>query len=1052
MHDVTTLDLSRIAQDLQIRKTQVESVVQLLDDNNTIPFITRYRKERTGGLNEDVLRQIQGRVTFQRQLAERKQTILKSIEGQGKLTDSLRAAILGADTSKRLEDLYLPYKPKKRSLATAAREKGLEPLALAIWNRDPAARNLIELMPTLINPEKGLNTLEDVQTGVQHILAEMAAETPDVRAVTRLILWESGKICAAKSDKLAEGQGLEYKDYFEFSESLRQIPPHRILALNRGEKENALKIRLDFNVDHIKHAAAKALAEHMLKTTVPPVTGDAAPQAAVADGEPLAPESAYRTPHAVFLRTVLDDALARLVLPSLEREIRRELTEEAESHAVMVFARNLRSLLLQPPLHSRRVLAIDPGFRTGCKVVALDEHGNFLEESVIYPHPTRDREKRAKDKDHAAPPATPTPPVPAPEAGAPPSTPPLVTGETPAPLPATSLPPVPAPEAGTPPSTPPPVAAEAAAPPPAEGPAPVAPVPEAATPPPPVEAASPPTTSVPAPPPAAPPPAPSSVGKREEAKAKICDLVTRLHLNVIAIGNGTACRETEEFVSELIRDKLPELAYVIVNEAGASVYSASAIGREEFPDHDATVRGTISIGRRLQDPLSELVKVDPQSIGVGLYQHDVNPRHLKESLEGIIESCVNQVGVDLNSASVPLLRHVSGLNQMVARDVIEYRKQNGAFKTREQLLQVPNIGPTRYVQAAGFLKLPTGKNPLDRTWIHPESYGVAATLLSELGYGPDALDDRSRAEELRSKLQAVPVEETAARVGVGIPTLRDIIDALARPGRDPRDDLPPPVFKKGILRIEDLQAGMELKGTVLNVVDFGAFVDIGLKDSGLVHISQMANRYIKSPYDVVAVSDVVTVWVLNVDQQRHRVSLTMIKPGTERRPPEKKAPAARAQQPQGTGERPPPPRGGPRPGGTRPQEQRPAGRAGGPPPRRGGRPQGPPQGQPATTTADSAAPKEASPPPRPATVPPRKPRRDPPRPKLSQAALEGKAPLRTFAELGALFAAKQIPPPPPPAPEPPPAPAVVETPPPEEPPAAEEQPAVVEAAAPPQGS
>jgi uncharacterized protein len=363
---------------------------------------------------------------------------------------------------------------------------------------------------------------------------------------------------------------------------------------------------------------------------------------------------------------------------------------------------------------------------------------------------------------------------------------------------------------------------------------------------------------------------PAINSKREEAKNRLTDLAQRHGLNVIAIGNGTACRETEEFVSELIRERLPDLAYVIVNEAGASLYSTSPIGREEFPDHDATVRGTISIGRRLQDPLSELVKVDPQNIGVGLYQHDVNPRYLKESLDGIIESCVNQVGVDLNTASVPLLRHVSGLNQLVARDVVEYRKQHGPFKTREQLLQVPNIGPTRFVQAAGFLKIPGGENALDATWIHPESYGVAAHLLSDLGYGPDVLSDKSRAEELDGKLHGVRVDETAAKLGVGTPTLRDILDAIAKPGRDPREELPPPVFKKGILRIEDLQPGMELKGTVLNVVDFGAFVDIGLKDSGLVHISQMANRYIRSPYDVVAVIDVVTVWVLNVDQQRYR--------------------------------------------------------------------------------------------------------------------------------------------------------------------------------------
>jgi uncharacterized protein len=1050
MHDVTTIDFSRIAQDLQIRKTQVESVVQLLDEGNTIPFITRYRKERTGGLNEEVLRQVQKRVQLLRQLADRKQTILKSIEGQGKLTAELRAAILGADTSKRLEDLYLPYKPKKRTLATAAREKGLEPLALAIWNQDPAVTNLVEILATLVNPEKELSTPQDVQTGVQHILAEMIAETADVRAITRSLLWETGKICSAKSEKLAEGQGLEYKDYFEFNESLRQIPPHRILALNRGEKENALKTHLEWNVDLVKAAATYHLAEYLLRsqaTAAPPaVAPPETPPPVAADGEALAPDSAYRTRHAGFMRMVLEDALTRLVLPSLDREIRRELTEEAESHAVMVFARNLRSLLLQPPLHHRRVLAIDPGFRTGCKVVALDDTGNFLEDGVIYPHATREREKKGSHAP-APPPTPPTKPAaaetvvaaPVPEAqtnpaaaAMPPS--PVVVEALPSPV-AAETPPAPV-VAEAPPS---PVVAEA---PPAQVVVQTPPALPADTPPAPAAETPPPSSSSsPSPPP--PPPAVPPVNRRDEAKAKLCDLITRHNLNVVAIGNGTACRETEEFVSELIREKLPELAYVIVNEAGASVYSASTIGREEFPNHDATVRGTISIGRRLQDPLSELVKVDPQNVGVGLYQHDVNPRHLKESLEGIIESCVNQVGVDLNTASVPLLRHVSGMNQMVARDVIEFRKQNGAFKSREQLLQVPNIGQARYVQAAGFLKIPTGETLLDRTWIHPESYPIATRLLAELGYEPNVLGDKVRLDEMREKLKSVNVEEMAARLEVGVPTLRDMLDALARPGRDPREDLPAPVFKKGILRIEDLQPGMELKGTVLNVVDFGAFVDIGLKDSGLVHISQMANRYIKSPYDVVAVSDVVSVWVLNVDQQRHRVSLTMIQPGTERKPPERKpfTPRQPQQQQQPGGER--PPRGGPGRQGGRPQEQR-AGAGGDRP--GGGRPGGPPRrgpgprpAAPAGATAgtgvktggDAGSTRDAGgPPPKPAP-PPRKPRRDAPRPKLSQAALEGRAPLRTFAELGALFAAKQTPPPPPPppapaTPEPPPTPAAAE--------------------------
>jgi uncharacterized protein len=459
-----------------------------------------------------------------------------------------------------------------------------------------------------------------------------------------------------------------------------------------------------------------------------------------------------------------------------------------------------------------------------------------------------------------------------------------------------------------------------------------------------------------------------------------------------------------------------DVAYVIVNEAGASVYSASPVGREEFPDFDATLRGTISIGRRLQDPLSELVKIDPQNIGVGLYQHDVNPRHLKDSLEAVVESSVNHVGVDLNTASIPLLRHVSGLNQLVARELVEYRKQHGPFRSREQLIHVPGVGPARYVQAAGFLKILGGDNPLDRTWIHPESYPVAERIIAELGATPKVLEDRQEAEALREKLKALSPEEVSQRLAVGVPTVKDILEALARPGRDPREDLPPPIFKKGILKIEDLQPGMELKGTVLNVVDFGAFVDIGLKDSGLVHISQMANRYIKSPYDVVNVGEVVKVWVLNVDQERRRVSLTMIQPGTERRPPERKP--AQDRPPRGGGGR---PQRGRRPVGAQPgQPGAPPGRGQNRPPRRGPQPAAATAASAATST-DAPAPAPQAPPPPPPRPhhPPRKPPRQPPKPKLTEAALQGKAPLRTFGELTAFFQAKDREPKPAETPAPP---------------------------------
>jgi len=969
-----SLDLSRIAQDLQIRKVQVESVVQLLDEGNTVPFITRYRKERTGGLNEDVIRQIQARVQHLRQLAERKQTILKSIEGQGKLTDDLRTAIVAADSSKRLEDLYLPYKPKKRTLATQARERGLEPLALALWNRDPAVANLNEVATAVVNPEKELTTPDDVLAGVGHILAEQVAETADVRAAVRAVLWETGKMCTAKNENVPEGQGLEYKDYFQFTETVRHIPPHRILAINRGEKEGALKAHLEWDVEAVQRLALAKL----------PLDGH---------------------PHADFLKNVAQDALSRLLLPSLEREIRKELTEEAEEHAVRVFARNLRSLLLQPPLRGRRVLAIDPGFRSGCKVAALDEVGNLLEDCIIYPYGKGDRgrnrgfDKKKNGAKHgetapssaaqpatAAAPASETASAAAPaDAAAQPVAPPAAPstpetsagpgGQAPAALDAGHAV---APASGG-------QCAVASAPPPECHAADSAPAPQpVALDPPPVgsvSAAADSSASA-ANPAAAVSEAPPAHLLREEAKTNLEQLVHKHQLNVIAIGNGTACRETEELVSELISQKLPELAYVIVNEAGASVYSASAVGREEFPTYDATLRGTISIGRRLQDPLSELVKIDPQSIGVGLYQHDLHPRRLKDSLDAVIESCVNHVGVDLNTASVPLLRHVSGLNQLAARELVDFRKQNGPFKTREQLLHVPGIGPARYVQAAGFLKIQGGDNPLDQTWIHPESYGITQRLLSELGSAAEALQDKQKTEELRDKFKTLPLDNLSQQLTLGVASLVDILDALARPGRDPREDLPPPIFKKGILKLEDLQPGMELKGTVLNVVDFGAFVDIGLKDSGLVHISQLANRYIKNPYDVVAVGDVVTVWVLAVDHDRRRVSLTMIQPGTERKPPEKRP---QQQQQQQRGNRPP---RGRRPQPAKGQDVAVPGQA---------------QGTPREAQVQPAAATSA---PRPAPRP-RKPQREPPRPKLSKAALEGAAPLRTFSELKAFFEAQK---------------------------------------------
>ncbi len=1042
------MDLSRIAQDLQIRRSQVENVVQLLDEGNTIPFITRYRKERTGGLNEDILRIIQQRVMNLRQLAERKQTILRSIENQGKLTPELRAAILSADHPRRLEDLYLPFKPKKRTLATTAREKGLEPLALAIWHSDPAVSNLPEVLAGMLNPEKELTTPEQVLEGVRHILAEVISESADVRSAVRNVLWDTGKLCTAKSEKLAEGQGLEYKDYFQFTEPVRHIPPHRILAINRGEKENALQVRLEWDAELGLRVALERLPLPLpgsppplpeVAPPTPPSQTEAKPETMPAEstvgemgaseipstsettatetGETLASsvpssekptpasaptpvaitplreraEALQKHPHADFLREVTRDALTRLLVPSLEREIRRELKIRAEDHAVDVFARNLRSKLLAAPLRGKRVLAIDPGYRTGCKLAVLDEIGNPIEDGVIHPHTGNKRdEAKAKVEELVrkhqvqviaigngtacreteelisellaefdarrrgeTPPPPPAPPV---AEAVPTESPPAATPET---TPSTES--VPA-EIAVPPQE------TAIAPPPSE--------PAAETTPSPAETA---VAPAPAEPPAPPPPP--------------------------------------------LPEALPELAYIIVNEAGASVYSTSPIGKEEFPHLDATMRGTISIGRRLQDPLSELVKIDPQHVGVGLYQHDVPTKELRHSLDAVVESCVNQVGVDLNTASVPLLRHVSGLNQLVARDLVEYRKTHGAFRNRRQLLEITGIGEQRFIQAAGFLKISDGENPLDGTWIHPESYTVAEQILKDLGYVPENLRDRERLSELREKLKALSPEDVAKRLHAGVPTVRDILDALSRPGRDPREDLPAPVFKKSILKIEDLQPGMELKGTVLNVVDFGAFIDIGLKESGLVHISQMANRYVRNPYEVVSVGDVVSVWVLSVDKERNRVSLTLIAPGMQRKPPERKGEGRERR-----GERGERPERGPRPERREGPARREEGGRGRPPQQRGRRPLPPRGGRapaaPGASDGTSAAPGSAqgasAPPPRQQQPPPRrpKPRRQPPKPKLSQAALAGATPLGTFAELAAFWEAKkkEEPQPVPPAP------------------------------------
>jgi uncharacterized protein len=1096
------VDLGRIAQDLQIRRVQVESVVQLLDEGNTVPFITRYRKERTGNLNEIAIREIQLRVGRLRELAERKETILKAIEAQGKLNDDLAAAIRAADNPKRLEDLYLPFKPKKKTKASDARDRGLEPLALRIWNHDDTLTDLQAAAQEFVDPAKEVDSVEKVLEGVGHILAEAINELAVVRDAVRRVVWKTGKVVTTKAD-IPEGDGLEYRDYFAYSEPIANIPPHRVLAINRGDKEGPLKVKLEVSRQDLEGATFAQL----------PLDGH---------------------PHAEFFRYAALDALDRLLLPSMEREVRRDLTEMAERHAVEVFARNLRSLLLQPPIPSQVVLAIDPGFRNGCKVAVLGAHGELLDHGVIHPHPPQSRRHEAKVylkdlvgkhkvgvvaigngtacreteeliaeiisegtffrdnpgatmPDHPAPPEGTAPPESTPEteteaeASAPdeveavaaPAEPPaheptssngdstrpeLETAE-----PVESLPPISggSPDADAEPTPEEPKAEhhEAApavteappATPESEATATAEPVAEA-----PVETPStspeaetitavgapteaPTTTAEPATAPAdgpVAPPAPQS-GHREPKGRNRSDNPPRPPKP-----KGPPPPPKPHPADE----QVAQLAYVIVDEAGASVYSVSPVGREEFPDFDDKVRGTISIGRRLQDPLAELVKIEPQNIGVGLYQHDVNPKQLKESLEGVIASCVNFVGVDLNTASVPLLRHVSGLNQLTARRVVERRTQQGLYTSRAQLMEVEGVGPATYTQAAGFLKIAGGDDPLDRTWVHPESYPAVRKLLEKFELTPDVVRDREKLPELHTKLDEADLPALSKELEIGEPTLRDIFEALARPERDPRDDLPKPIFKKGVLKLEDLVAGMELKGTVLNVVDFGAFVDIGLKDSGLVHISQLANRYIKSPHDVVSVGDVVSVWVMGVDGERKRVSLTMVKPGTERpRGSERSGggggrPQRQAQGEGGDQRRPGGPGRGPRrdqgtpsnltsppvgtPAGTqgpgegqgppqrRPEPPRPAGRESNFRPGGGGQRGGPrPGGYGGGGGGGRGGPPNRNEPRPPATtVVPSKPSKPaPPPPPLKKEEVAGAVPLRSFGQLKQLFETRSQP-------------------------------------------
>jgi len=710
-----------IAKELSVRSTQVQSTVNLLDDKNTVPFISRYRKEATGGLDEVQIRHVEDRIRYLRNLEERKTTTLESIESQGKLTPELKEKIEKATKLQEVEDLYLPYRPKRRTRATIAREKGLEPLAELILAQELNAGVLDEIAAPFLNEEKEVHSTEDAFSGARDIIAEVISDDAEVRKQLRKYTEKTGLM----TSKGRSGEDLGVYDmYNDYSEPAAMIRPHRVLAMNRGERDG--KLRVTIEVD--EESATQLVQQRYLKNQ-----------------------------KSIFFEQMTEtvsDAYQRLVGPAIERELRNQLTEKADEHAIGVFAENVRNLLLAPPLRDNIIMGIDPGFRTGCKVAVIDQTGKYLDGLTIYPHEPKRRWDFAKKELH--------------------------------------------------------------------------------------------------------------------------DLVKKYNVNIIAIGNGTACRETEQLAVELINQMEEELFYVIVSEAGASVYSASPIAKEEFPDLPVEMRGNISIARRLLDPLAELVKIDPKSIGVGLYQHDLNQNRLADSLDRVVESAVNYVGVDLNTASGSLLKYVAGVNSRTAKNIVTYREANGVFKSRKELNDVKGLGAAAFTQAAGFLKIPNADTFFDETAVHPESYVAAEKLLRLLEL--EESDVRANGLILKMKVQQTgkSISDLALECGVGVPTLEDIISSIEKPKRDPRDEMPKPILRNDILKIEDLSVGMTLKGSVRNVVDFGAFVDIGLKNDGLVHKSQMSTRFVKNPMEIVSVGDVIDVRVLKIDADRGRIGLSMV--------------------------------------------------------------------------------------------------------------------------------------------------------------------------------
>ena len=706
----------KISEELGIKKTQTEAAVKLIDEGNTIPFIARYRKEVTGALNDEQLRNLHERLVYLRNLEERKETVLNSIEEQGKLTEELKAQILAAETMVVVEDLYRPYKPKRRTRAIIAKEKGLEPLANVI-SLQMISTSLLEEAAKYIDAEKEVNSAEEAIAGAKDIIAESISDEADYRSKIRDLTVKNGRLISVAKDPEAESV---YEMYYDFNEPVAKLAGHRVLAVNRGENEKILTVKIEAPVEDIIRYLEKQI---------------------------IVKDNPETTP---VLQEVIVDAYERLIAPSIEREIRSDLTEKAEDGAIKVFGKNLEQLLMQPPIAGQVVLGWDPAFRTGCKLAVVDPTGKVLDTTVIYPT------------------------------------------------------------------------------------------------------------------------APQN--KVEEAKLVLKKLISKYHITLISLGNGTASRESEQVIVDLLKEIPVKVQYIIVNESGASVYSASKLATEEFPNFDVGQRSATSMARRLQDPLAELVKIDPKSIGVGQYQHDMNQKKLSETLGGVVEDCVNKVGVDLNTASASLLEYISGISKVIAKNIVAYREENGQFVSRNQLLKVAKLGPKAYEQCAGFMRINDGKHPLDATGVHPESYEATVKLLEKLGYTLEDVKNR-KVEGISKKI--ANYDKLAEELGIGAITLQDIVKELEKPARDPREDMPKPILRSDVLEMKDLTPGMILKGTVRNVIDFGAFVDIGVHQDGLVHISQICDKYIKHPLEVVSVGDIVEVKVMSVDLKKQRIQLTM---------------------------------------------------------------------------------------------------------------------------------------------------------------------------------